>query len=104
MFIDFYQVGPANRYSAERTVHEVNFSCFAPSARQVSVAGDFNHWNPGANPMRRMPDGGWVLRLPLHHGHRQYYFIIDGRPTLDPRSLGTVLNERGEAASLIAVS
>jgi 1,4-alpha-glucan branching enzyme len=104
MFIDFHQVGLPNPYSAERTLHEVNFSCFAPSARQVSVAGDFNHWSPTANPMRRMPDGGWVLCLPLHHGHHQYYFLIDGRPRLDPRSLGTVRNERGEAASLIAVS
>jgi 1,4-alpha-glucan branching enzyme len=104
MFVDFDQVGLANRYSAERTLHEVNFFCIAPSARQVSVAGDFNHWNPIANPMHRMPDGGWVLSLPLHHGHHQYYFLIDGRPTLDPRALGTVQNERGESVSLIAVS
>jgi len=76
----------------------VNFSYIAPFARQVNVAGDFNHWNPIANPMLRMPDGRWVLSLPLHHGHHQYYFLIDGRPKLDPRSLGTVRNERGEAA------
>jgi hypothetical protein len=68
------------------------------------LAGDFNHWNPLANPMRRMPDGGWILSLTLHHGHHQYYFLIDGRPTLDSRSVGTVRNERGEPASLIAVS
>jgi 1,4-alpha-glucan branching enzyme len=104
MFVDFHQFRLPNRYSAERTIHQVNFSCFAPSARQVSVAGDFNRWDPIANPMRRMPDGGWVLCLPLHHGHHQYYFLIDGRPSLDPRSVGTVRNERGEAASLVAVS
>ena len=104
MFVDLYQIGPPNRYSAEQTLHQVNFSCFAPSARQVSVAGDFNHWSPTENSMRRMPDGGWVLCLPLHHGHHQYYFLVDGRPWLDPRAMGTVRNERGEAASLIAVS
>jgi 1,4-alpha-glucan branching enzyme len=104
MFVDFQQFAMPVRYSAERTLHEVNFSCFAPYASQVCVAGDFNQWEATANPMCRMPDGGWVLRLPLHHGHHQYYFLIDGQPRLDPRSLGTVQNERGEAASLIAVS
>jgi 1,4-alpha-glucan branching enzyme len=104
MFVDFDQVAPAHRYSAERTVHEAHFSCIAPFAKQVSVVGDFNHWNPFANPMLRMPDGGWVLSLPLHHGHHQYYYLIDGRPALDPRSVGTVQNEQGEAVSLIAVS
>ena len=104
MLVEFDEVEPANRYSAERTLHQVNFSCIAPSARKVSVVGDFNHWNSIANPMLRMPDGGWVLSLPLHHGHHQYYFLIDGRPTLDPRSLGTVRNKRDEAVSLIAVS
>jgi len=59
MFVEFDQVEPANRYSAERTSHQVNFSCFAPSAKQVSVVGDFNYWDPDANPMHSMPDGGW---------------------------------------------
>ncbi|MGA2175456.1 MAG: glycoside hydrolase family 13 [Verrucomicrobiota bacterium] len=104
MLVEFDQVEPANRYSAERTLHEVTFSCVAPSASQVSVAGDFNHWNPFADPMLRMPDGCWVLSLPLHHGHHQYYFLIDGQPTLDPRSLGTVRNKGGDVVSLIAVS
>jgi 1,4-alpha-glucan branching enzyme len=39
MFVEFDQVEPANRYSAERTSHQVNFSCFAPTAKLVSVAG-----------------------------------------------------------------
>ena len=49
MYADVYEVEPPNRYSVERSLHEVNFSCFAPSARRVSVVGDFNHWNPNAN-------------------------------------------------------
>jgi len=61
MFVEYEQVEPAHRYSAERTLHEVNFSCLAPTAKHVSVAGDFNDWNPTANRMHGMPDGGWVL-------------------------------------------
>jgi 1,4-alpha-glucan branching enzyme len=104
MLVELHQSEPANRCSAERTSHQVNFSCFAPFAKQVSLVGDFNYWDPVANAMHSMPDGGWVLTLPLHHGHHQYYFLIDGCPTLDPRSSGTVENELGEPASLIAVS
>ena len=54
--------------------------------------------------MHRMPDGGWVLTLALHHGHHQYYFLVDGQPTLDPKSLGTGRNEWGEPVSVVAVS
>ena len=37
MLVEFDQVEPANRYSAERTLQEVTFSCVAPSATQVSA-------------------------------------------------------------------
>jgi 1,4-alpha-glucan branching enzyme len=100
---DSYSVAPPDRYSAKRTSHLVTFSCFAPSAKQVCLVGDFNGWHSDANPMNRMPDGGWVLTIVLHHGHHEYYFLIDGKPALDSRSLGTVWNERGEPASLLAV-
>jgi len=104
MFIDFHYPAHADRYSAKRTAHHVSFCCFAPAARQVSLAGDFNQWSPSATPMQRLPDGGWVVSLSLHHGHHQYHFLVDGRPVLDPRSSGTVRNEHDEPASLIAVS
>jgi len=35
--------------------------------------------------MRRQPDGGWVLQVPLHHGHHLYQFLVDGTPVLDPK-------------------
>jgi len=54
--------------------------------------------------MTRMPDGGWVIRLELPHGHNQYQFLVDGVPTLDPNAMGKVHNERNETVSLIAIS
>ncbi len=93
-----------NRYSASRTLHLVDFFCEAPEAEHVSLAGDFNGWDPAATPMSRMPDGRWAVRLELHHGHHQYFFVVDGEPQLDPHALGVARNERNEMVSLIAVS
>ncbi|HEX7842034.1 MAG TPA: 1,4-alpha-glucan branching protein GlgB [Kofleriaceae bacterium] len=36
------------------------FAVWAPSALAVSVIGDFNHWTPGAHPLRELPDTGGV--------------------------------------------
>lgn len=34
------------------------FGVWAPHAREVHLVGDFNGWNPEANPMTRIPDSG----------------------------------------------
>lgn len=82
----------------------VNFICEAPQAQSVSLVGDFNNWRPSANLMQRQPDGGWVLRVELKHGHHRYAFQVDGALALDPRAMGITRNDRGERVSLIPVS
>ncbi len=96
--------GPHARYSAKRMAKPINFFCFAPEARQVSLVGDFNEWQPGTHAMRRQPDGSWSLQVPLHHGHHQYRFLVDGQPMLDPRANGVTRNSQNERVSLLAVS
>lgn len=93
-----------NRYSAKKMSKPVNFVCAAPAAKEVCLIGEFNAWNPAAHPMKRQPDGAWLLQVPLHHGHHQYRFIVDGRPILDPRAHGIARDRQGERVSLIAVS
>jgi 1,4-alpha-glucan branching enzyme len=93
-----------NRYSAKNMAKPVPFSCFAPDARQVFIVGDFNDWDPAAHPMKRQPDGAWRIDLPLTHGHHHYLFLIDGKPTLDPRANGVARNEKNEKVSLVSVS
>lgn len=34
------------------------FAVWAPHAKAVGVTGDFNHWNPEANPMKPLEDSG----------------------------------------------
>jgi len=94
----------AQRYSAKRTRHHVDFFCHAPDAAQVSLVGDFNEWQPASNPMRRMPDGCWMTTLELSHGYHQYFFLVDGKPVLDPNASGNASNESDQPVSLVAVS
>jgi 1,4-alpha-glucan branching enzyme len=95
---------PPRGNSPHRPLHLVDFFCRASQAKSVSLIGDFNGWQPAAHPMTRMPDGGWVIRMELPHGHHQYLFLVDGKPTLDPNAMGKVHNERNEMVSLIAIS
>jgi 1,4-alpha-glucan branching enzyme len=92
------------RYSAKHMAKPVNFFCVAPDAEAVFLVGDFNGWQPDAHPMTRRADGSWHVVVPVHHGHHRYVFLVDGKPTLDPRGTGVARNERGERVSLVAIS
>jgi 1,4-alpha-glucan branching enzyme len=94
----------AERYSAKRTRHHVNFYCIAPEARDVRLVGDFNGWDVAATRMRRMSDSRWMAGMELNHGHHRYLFLVDGNPTLDPNANGITRNDCNDLVSLIAVS
>ncbi|ADC88667.1 1,4-alpha-glucan branching enzyme [Thermocrinis albus DSM 14484] len=58
----------------------VYFAVWAPNAREVSVIGDFNGWDPHKHPMRRRedPSGIWETFVPnLPKGTRYKYFLVD---------------------------
>ena len=93
-----------NRYSAKKMAKPVNFICNAPDAHSVNLLGDFNDWDPNAHPMKRQPDGAWLVQIPLTHGHHHYQFLVDGKPTLDPRAQGIARNLQNEKVSLVSVS
>ncbi len=60
----------------------VAFAVFAPSARRVSVVGDFNSWDGRRHAMRVRGNGFWEIFVPkANPGDRYKYEIIgpDGR-------------------------
>lgn len=65
------------RLANHQGVEGVKFAVWAPSAKRVSVLGDFNYWNGQLNPMRNMGQSGvWELFVPgLKEGDR-YKFEI----------------------------
>jgi len=58
----------------------VQFVFHAERASSVTVAGDFNDWDPTSTPLRRIgADGVWSVVVPLTPGRHLYSFVVDGR-------------------------
>jgi 1,4-alpha-glucan branching enzyme len=86
---DLYLMGEGRHYDTYeklgahvRTVDGiagVHFAVWAPSARRVSVVGDFNRWDGRVNPMRaRGSSGIWELFIPELGEGTVYKFEIVG--------------------------
>jgi 1,4-alpha-glucan branching enzyme len=95
---------PRKPLVAAKPLRGVNFICMAAGAQKVSLVGDFNQWNPDANPMRQGLDKAWQISVELKHGHHRYAFLVDGVLTLDPRAQGVTRNDKNERVSLLPVS
>ncbi len=50
----------------------------------VSLAGDFNHWDPYWDPLQESSPGLFAITLRLPPGRHYYVFIVDGRRVVDP--------------------
>jgi 1,4-alpha-glucan branching enzyme len=72
-----------------------SFAVWAPNARAVRVAGDFNHWNPQAHPMRSLGSSGvWELFVPGVGDGSEYKLHVLGadgrwREKADPMAFAT---------------
>jgi hypothetical protein len=83
----------------------VQFIFVGKAAGRVSVAGDFNNWDPAATPMVRAAGNDvWSVVVPLAPGRYLYSFVVDGaRWVTDeaaPRAPG---GEYGQAVSVAYV-
>jgi 1,4-alpha-glucan branching enzyme len=56
---------------------KVEFSFHAPWAKEVFLAGEFNHWDIRSMPMKRGKDGKWKAQTNLPPGRYEYKFIAD---------------------------
>lgn len=74
-----HQVGIEPAVSAVR----VQFVLVDPAAKQVSVVGDFNDWNPTANPLQSV-GGVWSSVAVVTSGRHDYAFVVDGKWISDP--------------------
>lgn len=81
----------------------IRFALSAPGAATVTVAGDFNGWNPTTHPLSAVGDGVWELWIPLEPGSYQYLYLVDGSPVVPPESRITLDDGFGGRNGLIEV-
>jgi len=75
--------GPADvalvRPAQQEAAVTVRLNFYAPQAKQVAVAGDFNKWQVDAHVMDRQAGGVWSVEVKLKPGVYNYMFVIDGK-------------------------
>lgn len=92
--------------SAGDVVIYVRFAFQAPGARSVTLAGDFNDWEPDAMPLSD-PDGDgiWTGTFALQPGVHKYMFVVDGeRWETDPGAERHMDDGFGMRNALIAIA
>lgn len=62
----------------------IAFRVRAPDASKISIIGDFNDWDPLANPLEKGAQGIWKTTVPLEDGAWRYLFVVDGTGLTDP--------------------
>jgi 1,4-alpha-glucan branching enzyme len=85
-------------------VGKVTFALAEIAAEQhVSVVGDFNEWDPLANPLEHDDSGRYsvILELPVGASYHFKYLADDGTWFCDPDVAECELNEYGELNSLL---
>ncbi|HZS59314.1 MAG TPA: isoamylase early set domain-containing protein [Gemmatimonadaceae bacterium] len=90
----------------DQTGTVVQFAVPVPTAHQVVVVGDFNHWDTHATPLRRTASGTWRAAVRLKPGAHVYSFVVDGTrwmpdPTA-PQAPGS--SDFGSPNSLVTVA
>ena len=78
------------------------FSCKAPAAVQVLLAGDFTHWLQHPIPLQKHGDI-WSATVSLTPGAHQYRFVVDGEWRDDPECKLRVPNCYGSENDLVEV-
>jgi len=73
----------------------VQFAFPARTAWRVSLAGDFNNWDPKTMPMHKDANGVWHLNVALKPGRHEYRFIADGVWQDDPAAQERTANALG---------
>ncbi len=88
---------------AVKTKKEVEFSLYAPDAKKVSVAGQFNEWDTKSTPMKKSKDGTWRIKMKLPPGRCQYKYFVDGAWLQDMPDAEMIPNPFGTSNCVIDI-
>jgi 1,4-alpha-glucan branching enzyme len=79
------------------------FKFFAPQAKRVNLAGDFNNWDIKTLSAKRDTKGNWNVKVSLKPGRHEYKFFVDGSWFSDPRCTSQVCSPLGTQNSVVEV-
>jgi 1,4-alpha-glucan branching enzyme len=82
---------------------KVQFSFRAPWAKEVFVAGEFNHWDIRSMPMKKGKDGNWKVQISLPMGYYEYKFIADNHWVEDLPGVELATNSFGTQNLILRV-
>jgi hypothetical protein len=69
----------------------------------ITVAGDFNGWDPFMYQMEEKSSGVYKISIPLPAGTWRYVFFHRGKRVLDPNNLDRVYSKSGMMANTIVL-
>jgi 1,4-alpha-glucan branching enzyme len=92
-------------FGVRKTHNGVLFVQPQQTARQISVAGDFNNWSPTATPLRKDETlGVWQACIPIPPGRYRYRVVIDGAWKHDQYNSSIETNPFGELNSILEIA
>jgi 1,4-alpha-glucan branching enzyme len=85
------------------STRSAQFKLYAPSAKKVSLVGDFNKWNTKTLTAKKDSKGNWIVKTALKAGRHEYKFFVDGRWMDDPNCSWRVSNTFGTQNCVIDI-
>ena len=82
---------------------KVTFKVIAPTAKQVTLVGDFNQWDAHAHPMKKDDEGFWRVTVLLAPGRYEYKLLVDERWWEDIPAVNSIPNPFGTLNKLLFV-
>lgn len=74
-----------------------------PQASSVTIAGEFNDWNPQSHALKQRKDGVWSITLRLSREREyQYRFVVNGTDWVtDYQPDRTAPNQYGDVNAVV---
>jgi hypothetical protein len=93
----------AANYSPKIAPEGLSLSFRGPPGETVSVAGNFNRWDPFMYELRENPAGIYSITIPLPPGVYQYVFFHNGQRYVDPNNPRRIYSRDGSVSSEIVI-
>ena len=97
---------PAERLQASPTIHpdgSVEFTFYHSPKAQISLAGDFNNWDPFMHGLEEIEPGVYSLHIRIPRGTYSYTYIINGTRVVDGLNPLMQAERDGEIASIFTI-